>query len=109
LFFPVSEYEYLFLNSDIIIINYPKTFRNRTSGIFWECVANDKLCLLSDIKVFAGYGRFMKYVPFFNTIEEFMLKIFETLNLDEGLKKNPYLDKGKLTPNFKELLESDLF
>lgn len=106
-FLSISEYEYLFLNSDIIIINYPKSFKHRTSGVFWECVANDKLCLLSGIDAFASYGRFMKYEPFFNTKEEFMLKIIETLNLDESLKNNPYLEKNKLKPNFKELLEMD--
>lgn len=98
------EYEYLFLNSDIIIINYPKSFKYRTSGVFWECVANDKLCLLSKIDAFAGYGSFMKYEPFFNTKEEFMLKIIEVLNLDKSIINEPFVDKNKLKPNFKELL-----
>lgn len=102
-----GEYEYLLLNSDIIIINYPKSFKYRTSGVFWECVANDKLCLLSKIDAFADYRSFMKYEPFFNTKEEFMLKIIEILNLDESIINSPFTDKNKLKPNFKELLSKN--
>ena len=69
------EYRYLFIKSMIIIIKYPASFKYRTSAVFLECVANNKIALISEIDAFKQLESKMNYNPYFTTIDELIDKV----------------------------------
>ena len=102
----LSEVQYrdLFLKSDAILITYPKSHKFRVSAIFFECMANKKLCLLSDIDSFRYYDSFLRFDPYFNNSDELIQCIINFQKLDPEVIKNPYINTERLIPSFKELL-----
>lgn len=102
-----NQYRYLFVHSHIILIKYNNSFQYRTSGVLWECVANNKLLLLSRIEVFKHFQKFVRFDPFFNGKDDFIDKVLELDELNEDLTENPFINKDKLRPNFEELLISN--
>lgn len=42
-----DDYEQFFLMSNVILINYNNSFKNRVSGVYYESISNDKVMLVS--------------------------------------------------------------
>ena len=99
------EYRYLFIKSSIIIIKYPASFKNRTSAVFMECVANDKIALISKIKAFNELASKINYNPYFATINELINKI------DVNLKNpplRPYVDKQEFNVDVTKMFKAGI-
>lgn len=94
-----QEYSHFFNLSDVILINYPKSFRFRTSGVLFECFEFNKPCLVSDLKGFRNYSKHFNYNPFYNDIESLVNSYF-------SLKKYNcyYKNLEDLNPCLKDLI-----
>ena len=66
---------YLLIKSSIIIIKYPASFKYRTSAVFLDCVANNKIVLISEIEAFKQLESKINYNPYFTTIDELIDKV----------------------------------
>ena len=69
------DYRYLLIKSSIIIIKYPASFKYRTSAVFLDCVANNKIVLISEIEAFKQLESKINYNPYFTTIDELIDKV----------------------------------
>lgn len=99
-----EEYKSIFLQSDIILLPYPSTFKHRVSGVLHECFANDKLCLLSNIDAFRVYEENFNYNPFFCDINDLSQRLLELMTLflsEESFNRNFYKNLSELEPVFK--------
>lgn len=72
----ISEYEKYFLSSDIILMPYTLNFNNRVSGIFFECVANNKKCVMRNIEALKTYQDRIAYNAYFENTQS----LIEVLN-----------------------------
>lgn len=98
-----NEYRYLFVKSSMIIIKYPVSFKNRTSAVFLECVANDKIALISKIETFNELASKINYNPYFAKIDELINKI------DVNLKNpplEPYVDKQEFNVDISKIFKA---
>lgn len=100
-FLDYKDYKGLFIESDIILLPYPVSFKYRVSGIFHECLANNKICLLSRIESFDIYKDYFTYDPFFKNTDELMNRITFLINTNAFSKSDNYKDLDKLEPNFE--------
>ena len=66
-------------------------------------MANNKLCLLSDIEALGVYERYFKYDPYYKTIDDLVNKIDFLINNYEELKENSYLNLSKLNSNIESI------
>jgi hypothetical protein len=98
------EYKYLFSKSHIILIPYNEKFRYRTSGILFECFANNKPCLITKIESMLYYSRYFNYYPFFETISELQIQILNIL-IDENISKYKFLNELNPINNWKTILD----
>jgi hypothetical protein len=98
-----NQYELLFLKSEIILINYPKLFKYRVSGVFFECCANYKKVLIRKNQAFENYYSFFNYDPSYVSPSELIEKIKLILNKDDF---KFIVDRKSLTPNFTDILNS---
>lgn len=93
-------YKKIFLKADIILLPYPISFKYRVSGVLHECLANNKICLLSKIESFEVYTPHFKYNPFFRNIIELTERIDYLTNSNEFSSSYNYEDLEKLEPKF---------
>ena len=100
-----NQYQNIFLQSDFILLSYPISYKYSVSAVFFECIANNKICLLSDIEVFKCYESFMNFYPFFKNTDDFLIKLNGLMNLEYNNLTNHYKNKDKLIPNFNQLLK----
>jgi len=100
-----SQYQYLFLKSDLILLSYPNSFTFRVSAILLECMSNNKLCLISDIPSLSIYRDYFNYSPFFKSIEDLKDKI-QIVMKSQHLTISPYKDISIYKPDFKKLFSS---
>lgn len=63
-----EEYEMLFLRSDLIFICYPHFFDFCVSAVLFECISNNKPCVVSDIRALRVFGGYMNYDCFFTNL-----------------------------------------
>lgn len=104
-FLSISQYQALFLESDIILICYPETFNYRVSAIFFESLSNNKVCLLSDIEAFRVFESHFNYNPYFNNVHQFMKVVTEFIMNRDAISCLPYNNLESLNPTFKELIK----
>lgn len=100
-FLEEKEYQSLIYHSKIILIDYLKSYGYRTSGILFEAIANDKYCLISQNESFKCYKRYFNYDPFFNSIQELVIKLNKIEQYNNCRKK--YIQKDMLNPSFDNL------
>ncbi len=67
-----EEYRRLFLQSDIILIPY-SNFLYRTSGVLFECIANEKKAFIKNLKAFECYKNMSSSLYYFSSIEDFKI------------------------------------
>ncbi len=92
-------YNSILLNSYVILLNYPDSFQYRVSGIFFECIANDKPMILSNITSFNSFNEVFNYNPYYNSIDEICVALNQLLMCENNFYKN----KAILEPNLNEL------
>ena len=97
------QYHYLFRISDTILITYPSTHRNRVSAVFFECVANNKICFMSDILTFRSNANHIKFPFFFSSINELIKCIEVYIKLENKTQLIPYKNTENMVPTFKNL------
>ncbi|WP_312342370.1 hypothetical protein [Chryseobacterium binzhouense] len=98
-----EEYKSILLESDIILLPYPSTFKYRVSGILHECFVNDKLCLLSNIDAFRVYEGNFNYNPFFSDVNDLCRRLSELMISflsEESYNGNYYKNLSELKPIF---------
>jgi len=95
-----SQYKYIFLRSDLILIPYSNNFSYRVSAVLFEAMSNNKLCILSNIRALNIYKDYFNYDPYYENIEELMIKISLIIDLPDKIKNNPYKNINKLNPDF---------
>lgn len=99
-----EEYKSIFLESDIILLPYPSTFKYRVSGVLHECFVNNKLCLLSNIDAFRVYEGNFNYNPFFSDVDDLCQRLLELMTSflsEESYNRNFYKNLSELNPIFK--------
>ena len=89
------EYKTIFLLSNLVILNYPKEFEYRISGLLFECFSNNKACLLSRIDSFIEFEEFFNYDPFYSDQNE----LIDKLVCNNEAHKEPYKNLKKLDVN----------
>lgn len=99
------QYQYIFLRSHLIIIPYSDKFLYRVSGVLFESMANDKICLFSDIKALQIYIDFFNYDPIFNTVDDLINRISYIISNINKIN-NPYKNLFQLEPNFEFLFSN---
>lgn len=97
------QYQSLFIQSSAILIQYPASFDYRVSGIFMECLSNNKKCLLSDIKGFRAFEDHFNYDPFYINADGLIDKI-DRMVLSENINQPIYQKLTKLTPSFDQII-----
>lgn len=96
-YFSESLYRALFLAANFILIPYPNTFKNRVSGILFECMANNKLCLLSVESELINYKNLINYNPYFSDVSDLIRVIEENMQISE----NRFICRYKNLDSFK--------
>jgi len=97
----MAEYRYLFMKADIIFLPYPKTFQYRSSGVFFEVLANNKKCLVSSAPTFKDYYYIIGSDSVYYSIQDLTNKIIEFLNQTEAINYTEYLNE--LSPDYSFL------
>ncbi len=101
-----EEYRAVFSGSLGIWLPYSPSFRFRTSGVLFECMAAGKPCVMSDIPAFREYAPFMAYPAFYQTPGELCAHWGSILSQSPGMKnwwKN--LDALRPAPAWRRVLE----
>lgn len=93
----VEEYHDLFSKSYAILIPYSHEFKFRTSGVLFECFANNKPFIATKIPAFEIYSSFVNYVPYFTEVEE-LVPIIDGLLIHKG---EYFKNLDKLAPVFQ--------
>lgn len=95
-------YEHLFVESDIIAICYPKTFKFRVSGVFLECISNKKNVILSNIEALNCYKDIFSSYPYFKDIDSF-IECFNIYKKKSSIYKDN-IDLSLLMPSYSDIL-----
>jgi hypothetical protein len=80
------DFNSIFFKSNLVIIKYPIYFKNRVSAIFFQCVSNNKTCLINKIEPLYIYNDNINYDCFYETKEELISKIKILLSMDMKFK-----------------------
>ena len=97
-----EAYYNLFTRSNLILIAYPESFKYRTSGVLFECFANNKPCLVKSNGLIKPYSQHFLYDASFDSTEGLIKRIrFLKVNCQ---KKCFYKDLKLLTPDLKDLI-----
>lgn len=99
------QYQYIFLRSDLILIPYSNNFSYRVSAVLFESMANNKICLFSDIKALQIYMEFFNYDPIFNTVDDLTNRISYIISNSNKIN-DPYKNLSQLEPNFEFLFSN---
>lgn len=91
----------LLLNCKIVLLNYPISFQHRVSGIFFECIANRKPLIVSNINSFVQYRNNFSYDPYYTDFQSLCERIKYLIQVDS--KFNPYINLDSLDPNINNL------
>jgi len=97
------QYRSLILLSNAILIKYPDSHMYRVSAVFFECIANDKLCFLSDIKALKCYEPHLNYNAYFSDTNQLISIITEWIRSRDKSNVSPYICKEALVPSFNEI------
>lgn len=105
------EYQNLFCNSLAILIPYCDTFKYRTSGVLFECFANNKPFIASKIPSLEIYSTYVRYNPYFKTVEDLILNLEELITFKgayyNGLHDlNPQNVWNNLFRSYSNLIDS---
>lgn len=90
------HYDSLLLNCSMIMLNYPTSFELRVSGIFFECIANNKAMVLSNVYAFNQFKTIFNYNPFYNNLSELIKTIKYLILVDDNF--SPYTNLNLLEP-----------
>lgn len=106
-FLDQKDYDKIFDISDVILINYNENFKNRVSGVFYECIANNKIILTSKY-FFYNLGIKETAIYTFNDIPSLKKKMIEIIRIKQGLYKLCLdRDKKAYEPNIIYRIEDD--
>lgn len=95
------EYQYLFTQSEVILLAYPSSFHYQVSGVSYECIANNKKLLALSNESLEYCKSYYNYDPFFDNAEEFFNKIiYLNKTKESGLVVTPQ----DVTPNYQTIL-----
>lgn len=104
----LSDYDYkkLFLLSNLIMVTYPKNFKYRVSAVFFECIANNKTCILSDIKSLKCYKDYVTYNPYVLDGKDFISRVkYIKKHKLKDKKNNLYTNVHEFVPNMNSILK----
>ncbi len=101
-FLPQKEYKKLFLNSDIILIIYPSTFRFTVSAVSFECVTYKKKALIKNNMALSYCKGFFNYNPFFDNISQLKERLSYIIHHQEAQCS---IATSDLTPNYTDILK----
>jgi hypothetical protein len=88
----------------VILIAYPPSHKYRVSAVFLECIANNKICFLSDIEALKNYMVHIKIPLYFKNINELIDCVNKFLQLDKEIIAAPFKDTEGMVPKFTELI-----
>lgn len=83
-YLPSEVYKQLFLQSDIMLLAYPDYFKYRVSGVSFECVANRKRMLYSQLPSLDYCREYYNYSPSFQTNADFIERLDYLLSHDDA-------------------------
>lgn len=88
-FIQKNQYESLMKNSECVLICYGTEFKDKVSGVFFECMNNNIKCLYYNNPSLNQYRKFLNFDANFGTASEFIAKFAELQNqASEALYKN---------------------
>lgn len=96
------DYNSIFIKSNLIILIYPITFRNRVSSVFFQCIANNKTCLINSNKALNEFKNKINYECYFESKDELISKIKFNINKEIN---NKYSYNVKPKQDFEFLLD----
>uniref|UniRef100_UPI0032173E23 hypothetical protein n=1 Tax=uncultured Draconibacterium sp. TaxID=1573823 RepID=UPI0032173E23 len=99
-----TEYQFLLLRSDIILISYPQTHLFRVSAILFECIANNKFCVLSNIPALRIYAEYFNYNPYFESISSLLILLKNLISNKQLTDSSPFKNTNKLNPDLGKIL-----
>lgn len=92
-----QEYNELFLKSDVIMVWYNQSFKNRVSGVLFECIGNDKVVSIADIPSFRSMSEVFNYNPYLISKScDDIISHFDYLFTIQN--KTAYINKNQLLP-----------
>lgn len=99
-----EEYNYMLDKAIAVVLPYGKEFKYRCSGIFFECIAKDKVILSTDIPDMIAYSENAK-ICFFSDAASFVKCINQ---IDETNSFRVFKDKYCPTNYWKSVLEREV-
>jgi hypothetical protein len=96
------EYRALFQACGCVLLHYPPSFRYRVSAILFECFANGKPCIVSDIEAFRAFAPHFRYQAFYRDRHDLASRLDGLLSSKcQGLPR-PYRDlDGLAAPSLR--------
>ena len=86
-FLSENEYRDLFLNSKFLFLPYRSTFKYRVSGVLFECMANNKFCICSNIPALREYEKYFNYPNHFYSNQLELIQCIEYLISNNDIPK----------------------
>ena len=86
------DFNSIFFKSDLIILKYPITFKNRVSSLFFHCIANNKTCLINKIDALYAFKNKINYECYYESKEELISKIKININLEKNNKYSYWMN-----------------
>jgi len=99
-----ETYKTVFLISHAVLLHYPFTFEYKISAALFECFANNKPALLSNIPSFKGFKEHFTYQPFYENLEQLIECINELKQFLKSSEKNSiYRNLDTLNPTLNSV------
>ena len=101
-----DSYKSIFMISDTLLLHYPHTFEYKISAALFECFANYKPVLLSNIASFKAFNAHFEYQPFYENQEQLIESINELKHFLSSSDKRPiYRNLDALNPTLNSIFQ----
>lgn len=97
-------YQAVFLKSDILILQYPKSFKFKVSASLLECFSNNKPCFISDIEAFRVFDVYFNYDPYYNSLTQLINLIQIACVNKDTILSHPYKKTSLLNPKLNSVI-----
>ena len=99
-----DTYKSIFIISDMVLLHYPHNFEYKISAVLFECFANNKPILLSNIPSFKVFNEYFNYYPFYENQEQ-LIESINQLNqfLSSSDKNLIYRNLDALNPTLNSI------